>query len=119
MGVRLTGEGRYAGRELKAWGERQTWLVQMGRAALDGDFVEFQAQVLALPMSFGEDFVEATTLRGDVVMLTWDGPLVVNGGARSTHRSKHFENPYTSTDLPCTAMEIRYGADYLRLDCSV
>jgi hypothetical protein len=114
-GVRLTAEGGYAQRELKAWGSEQTWLVQMGRAALDGDFSEFQTNVLALPVSFGDEAVTYTSLRGDVLELSWNGPLTVDGDVPYTG-SVHFENAYTTTDWPCTQMEIRHGDDYLRLD---
>jgi hypothetical protein len=117
-GVQLATEGRYALRELRAFGAHQTWLVQMGRAALDGDFLAFQTKVLAMPVIFGDDGVRCTTLRGDALSLTWTGPLLVNGAAQPEQRAQHFKNPYTSTDLASTEMEIRYGADYLRLDFS-
>jgi hypothetical protein len=118
QGVRMTVEGRYAMRELKAWGSEQTWLVQMGRAALDGDFAEFQEKVLALPVSLTGESARCTTLRGDVLTLSGNGPLRVNGEAQPTRAAMHFDNAYTTTELPCTQMEIRHGDDYLRLDFS-
>jgi hypothetical protein len=114
----LTSTGRYALRELRAFGAHQTWLVQMGRAPRDGNFAAFQTKVLALPVSFGDDVVRCTTLRGDVLTLTWDGPLTVNGEPQSARGSKHFESPYTTSELGSHEMEIRHGADALRLDFS-
>ena len=118
MAVRKPGPTywRSAGRELSAWGRHQTWLVQMGGAALDGAFSAFQDAVLKLHVSFGDSDVEWTTLRGDVLGLAWDGPFAVNGAAQPAHGSKHIENVYTTTELDSTLMEIRHGLDYLRLD---
>ena len=112
----ITTEGRYALRELTALGMYQTWLVQMGRAALDGNFSEFQHKVLALAVSFTHDAVHCTTLRGDALGLSWSGPLTVNGNPQPADGSRHFDNAYTTTELPCTQMEIRHGLDSLRLD---
>jgi hypothetical protein len=117
-GLGLTSEGRYALRELRASGEHQTWLVQMGRAALDRDFATFQARVLTMAVAFADDAASCTTLRGDELTLTWSGLLTVNGEPQPAQRLKHFENPYTTSELPCTEMEIRHGADYLRLNFS-
>jgi hypothetical protein len=115
-GVSLSSEGRYAFRELLAFGASQTWLVQLGRAALDGDFSEFRAKVLARRLDFDGELMRWTTLRGDVVSLGWGGAFSVNGQALTSGASKHIANAYTTTDLPCEQMEIRHGDDYLRLD---
>ena len=90
----------------------------MGREALDGDFLTFQARILAMDVLFGDNVVRCTTLRGDTLTLTWDGPLTVNGEPQSARRSKHFENPYTTSELGSRQMEIRHGADSMRLDFS-
>jgi hypothetical protein len=109
-------QGRYAKRELRVQGTSQIWLVQMGRAALDGDFAEFQAKVLALPIRYADRAVHCTTLRGDTLHFSWEGSLLVNDEVQPLKDFKHYENPYTTTDLPCRQMEIQSGEDGLRLD---
>jgi hypothetical protein len=115
-GLVLTSEGRHAFRELRAFGAAQTWLVQLGRTALDGDFTEFRAKVLTRGLEFDGELVRWTTLRGDVLSFGWSSAFSVNGLAPTAGASKHYENVYTTTDLPCEQMEIRHRDDYLRLD---
>ena len=69
-------------------------------------------------MSFSDESINWTTLRGDVLTASWSGPLIVNREPQPAHASRHFDNAYTTTELPCTQMEIRHGEDYLRLDFS-
>jgi hypothetical protein len=116
QGIGLTGEGRYAGRELRAHGAQQTWLVQLGRAARDGNFAAFQAQVLARAPVFEERTVRYATLAGDRLAFGWEGPLTVNGEAQPLHGTKHLENAYATAELPGDQLEIRRGGDGLRLD---
>jgi hypothetical protein len=115
-GIVLTGEGRYALRELRAFGAAPTWLVQMGRAALDGTFLTFQAKVLTARYEITADSVRWTTIRGDDVRLVWSGPLYVNGMSRSSADGRHVDNAYATTELPCTSMDIRLNDELLRLD---
>ncbi|MFN8635754.1 MAG: hypothetical protein U0893_18050 [Chloroflexota bacterium] len=115
-GMALTREGRYALRELRAPGPVSTWLVQMGRAALDGDFLAFQTKVLAAPYTCGRETVHWSTIRGDELQLDWDGLLRVNGAPLATDEGRHVENAYTTAELPCVSMDIRLGDDVLRLD---
>jgi hypothetical protein len=75
--------------------------------------------VLALPVAcddLGGGPVRWTTLRGDVISLGWNSVFTVNGQAPTSGASKHVENVYATTDLPCEQMEIRHGDEYLRLD---
>jgi hypothetical protein len=120
----LTAEGRYAHRELRVTGPSQGWIVQMGRAALDGDFATFQDKVSALPLQFEEisatanahSAVHFTTLRGDKLSFSWDGPLTVNGTPHPLHGTHHIENPYATAGVPCTHLEIRHAGQGLGLD---
>lgn len=115
-GFTLVTQGRYARRELRAEGAVQTWLVQMGRAARDGDFATFQAKILAMPVHFSAGIVEAATLQGERILFSWEGPLLVNGTPQPLSGFKHMDNLYTSTDLPCRQMEIHWQEQGLRLD---
>jgi hypothetical protein len=115
-GVAMVMEERYALREVRAEGRAQCWLVQMGRAALDGDFASFQEKALALPLRFGEGTVEYTTLRGDHLRFGWQGPLLVNDEVEPLSGFRHYENVYTTTELGSGQMEVQWAGEGLRLD---
>jgi hypothetical protein len=118
-GITLTSEGRYALRELRAAGPAPTWLVQMGRAALDGDFQNFQANVLAATYVHTPESVRWTTIRGDDLHLAWSGPFSVNGvpdASGAMAQPMHIDSAYARAELPCTSMDIRLDDDLLRLD---
>ena len=129
-GITMTAEGRYALRELRAAGKSQCWVVQMGRAALDGDFVAFQTKVLALPLRFGEvrsphgadsakGEVNFTTLRGDALRFGWSGSLHVNEAAMLLHGFPHYENAYTTTEVGSGTMVVAWGDDGVQLDFGI
>ncbi|MCC7368309.1 MAG: hypothetical protein IT306_07800 [Chloroflexi bacterium] len=95
----------------------QTWLVQLGRAALDGDFPAFQAAVLQSPFDVGDDgSVSWTTMRGDTFTLGWDRPPTLNGAPVAGLEGSHLDSPYAAATLPCAGIDIRLHEDILRLD---
>jgi hypothetical protein len=117
-GMHIIGEGRYARREVRAFGSEQTWIVQMGRAAQDGAFADFQAAVIATRIEGSDGKLTYRGIRGRVFAFAWGGPLSIDGAPRPSHTTRHFDNAYASVELPNQAMEIRHGAEYLRLDFS-
>jgi hypothetical protein len=88
----------------------------MGRAALDGDFAQFQEKVLRLEVIFNHLEVQCQTLRGETLAFGWRGPLLRDGKEVPLAGFPHYLNPYTAADLPCKEMEIRFQDDILRLD---
>jgi hypothetical protein len=72
--------------------------------------------VLAQEMSLDGLRVEFQTLRGERLSFGWEGPLLVNGENQPLSGFKHFENPYTTAELPCSQMEIRTEEYLLRLN---
>ncbi len=67
-------------------------------------------------MTFDGLKVNCQTLRGEMLDFDWTGPLQLNGQEQPLSGYKHYENPFTSTDLPCTQMEIKTEDYLLRLD---
>ena len=116
QGLEMVSQGRTAFRELRSYGQKAVWLCQVGREALDGDFTAFQEKVLASQMTFDGLKVNCQTLRGETLAFDWTGPLLLNGQEQPLSGYKHFENPFTSTDLPCSQMEIKTEDYLLRLD---
>ena len=117
-GMTLTQEGKSAFRELRSHGQNNIWVAQMGRADLDGSFAEFVEKVTALDVTFGEDSVHLTSLRGESVDFGWQGPLLVNEEEQPISGFLHFDNPYSSTELGSEKMSIQFMDLLMQLDFS-
>ena len=115
-GLEFMMQGDNAYRELRSHGQHNVWLCHMGRAALDGDFTEFQDKILALDVTFEELAVRCTTLRGETLVFGWQGPLMRNDQEQPITGFKHYDNPYCIADLPASQMEIRHGEQAMRLN---
>lgn len=128
-GINMVAEGPTARRELRASGHIQAWVVQMGRAARDGNFAQFQAKVLAMPLEFGAGLcleeggqvgtVRFTTLRGAALQFGWTGPFLVNGEPVALDDFPHYENPYTTTKVGSGEMVVQLDDAGVRLDFGV
>jgi hypothetical protein len=117
-GLTLTESGKSAYRELRSHGRNSSWVVQMGRAEIDGSFAEFVEKVTALDITFGEDSVHLTSLRGESIDFGWQGPLLVNEKEEPTSGFLHFDNPYSSTELGSEKMSIQFMDLLMQLDFS-
>ncbi len=117
-GLSLIQSGKNAFRELRSYGQNNTWLAQMGRAAVDGGFAEFVEKVTALDIIFEEDSVHLTSLRGESIDFGWKGPLLVNEKEEPITGFLHFDNPYSSTELGAEKMDIQFLDLLMRLDFS-
>ncbi len=114
-GIELMERGKNAFRELRAYGHETAWIVHMGRAALDGSFEAFQAEILASEVSFDGLRVEMETLRGQMISFGWTGPLRVDRVETAIAGFRHYENPYTQTELSADVMQIAFQDLVLRL----
>jgi hypothetical protein len=114
-GLDFQKRGDNAYRDLRSPGTPNTWLCQMGRAALDGSFNEFMDKVLALPVHFEDLQVEWTTLRGESIHFGWQGDFRVKGEPQPLEGFLHYDNPYCTCELGAPVMEIRYSDEVLRL----
>jgi hypothetical protein len=112
----LVTRGDSAYRELRSYGQKNVWLCHMGRAALDGDFVTFQEQVLELEVTFEGLSVRCNSLRGQSLAFGWEGPLALDGKEQPITGFKHYENPFCVAELPAEEMVIRYGDTAMQLE---
>jgi hypothetical protein len=119
QGFELVRRGHNAFRELHSYGTNNIWVCHMGRSALDGDFGAFQEKVLAMEVVFEDLTVHCNTLRGEKLSFGWQEPFLRDGQEQPLTGFKHYENPYTSTELPCTKIEIQIGENLLRLDYEI
>jgi hypothetical protein len=115
-GLEFVKEGPGGYRELRSHGTPNIWICQLGRAALDGSFVDFQTKILATRLEWPGNSVKFTGLRGEQIEFGWESPLVVNGVERSFKFDKAIENPYCSADLHSDQYEIGFGDVAMRLN---
>lgn len=118
QGIELMKQGQAAFRELRSYGNENSWLVQMGRAAIDGSFAEFQAKVLALDVRLAGLSVQADTLRGESIDFAWEGPLLVNEREQPITGFAHYDSPYAQMDFGDEKMELQFMDLLVRLDFS-
>lgn len=111
-----TGDNAY--RELRSYGAHNIWLCQLGRAALDGSFEDFQQAILELRPHFDGLSLRTGTLRGEILEFGWQGALLVNGRETAIGGFSHFENMYCTAELNASQMELRLGDEMLRLNFS-
>ena len=117
-GLSLTRSGKNAFRELRSCGQNNVWLLQMGRAAVDGSFAEFVEKMTSLDVTFEEDSVHLTSLRGESIDFGWRGPLLVNETEQPISGFLHYDNPYSSTELGAEKMGIQFMDLLMQLDFS-
>ena len=117
-GLTLNEDGRCAFRELRSYGQNNVWVVQMGREDVDGDFADFVEKVAGLDITYGEDSVHMTSLRGESIDFGWQGPLLVNEKEQPIDGFLHFDNPYSSTELGAQSMGIQFMDLLMQLDFS-
>jgi len=64
----------------------------------------------------GLEVLQLRTLRGDDLKFGWESPLTVNDVPQTLGGFKHYENIYTTAELPCSEMEIKNDDYLLRLN---
>jgi hypothetical protein len=115
QGLALVEQGPSAYRELRSYGQHNTWLCMMGREETDGGFDAFQQAVLGLDVDLRGLGVSCTTLRGESFSFGWEGPLVVDGEEQSLSGYKHYDNPYCQAEPGDTQMDVQFGEYIVRL----
>ncbi|MEZ4677537.1 MAG: hypothetical protein R2932_25310 [Caldilineaceae bacterium] len=117
-GLELTASPGGAKEELRSYGHQTVWLCQLGRAAQDGSFAEFQEQVLAATVQVDGLALQMQSVRGDVIAFDWQGSLIVNGRVEPITGFKHYDNPFTTSELGAAEMVIRSWNHAMQLDFS-
>ncbi len=118
-GMKLIKSGPGAYRELRSVAGQNVWLCQMGRAAQDGSFADFQKAMLALPIRYDQLGASLLSLRGDSVAFAWTGPFTVNGSEQPLSSFKQYDSPHCISELGAMEMDIQYGEWILRLNLNL
>lgn len=115
-GFELVRQGVGAFRELRAPGTQVVWLCVLGRQAVYRGFRKFQKVCMAVQPEWQALGVAYTSPQGDKIAFGWEGPLLVNGVPQPLSGFKHIENPYCTTELGATHMDIQHGEILMRLN---
>jgi len=111
-GLEQITSGRTAFREIRSPGRQNIWVCQMGRAANDGNFSDFQEKISCQELTFDQLSLQLKTPKGDIFLFGWHRPLVYNNMQQDLSSFPHYHNPYTISGLPCQQMQIT-NADFL------
>jgi hypothetical protein len=114
-GIQHIWQGPDGYRELRSYGRQNTWLIQMGRRAVDGGFGDFRLKVLKNRLTWRDSGISLHTLRGAQLEFGWQGPLLLDGKEQPLAGFNHIENPYCSVALPADQMQIGFGGYLMRL----
>jgi hypothetical protein len=116
QGLSLVTRGPSAYRELRSYGQHNTWFCHLGRAETDGSFADFCRSVRALDVSLDGLAVTCRTLRGQALSFAWEGPLLVEGEAQPLSGFRHYDGPFCSADPGDPQIDINYAGYTLQLD---
>lgn len=112
----LTETGQHAAQELRSAGKGGAWLCYVGRAADDGDFAQFQQQVMNnTPLVDGLS-IQWQTPQNDTLKLDWQEGMVINGKHENWDAMPHYANAYTQTPMNAETMTITHNGQSLTLD---
>ncbi|NDJ55030.1 MAG: hypothetical protein GYB68_18315 [Chloroflexi bacterium] len=109
--------GEDAGRELIADGKRNIWLCECGRAAVNGPFADFVAQVSRAEIATsGALRVTYHSPSQGRISMGWDDPLTQNGKPLVQRDYPRYDNPYVQAGFPAKDIVVQAGGASLRLD---
>ncbi|MDF1512442.1 MAG: hypothetical protein P1S60_01405 [Anaerolineae bacterium] len=114
-GLELVRRGTAAFKELRAYGKETVWICHMGRQAVDGSFEDFQDSILNMQLEVHGLEVRLRSLRGETLAIGWEGPMTLDGEEYPLAGYRHYENPYSVTDLHASEMDIQFGGLIMRL----
>jgi hypothetical protein len=109
-------QGPYANQEIIALGRQNVWLVQMGRAAVDGEFSQFVQAVSSAPLEIKGLNVTWTVPGTGTLHFCWNGPLTVDSLEVPLMGYPRWDNPYIRAEFGSTQFNVRQGDLTLKLD---
>ena len=109
-------EGPDAGQEIIALGRQNIWIVQMGRAAVDGSFDNFVVSIANTPVDVRGLNVEFEALGKGLVSFGWDAPLTLDGEEIPLKDYPRWNNPFTEAGFGILQYLIEFNGQRLELD---
>lgn len=109
-------EGPDAGQEVIALGLQNVWICQMGRAAVDGDFSQFVANISAAPLEVQGLSVNYAAPGVGQVQFDWNQEFLVDGREVPLRGYARFSSPYAVAPFGSGTYRFELGGRSLDLD---
>ena len=109
-------EGPDSGQEIVAPGYKNVWIIQLGRASVDGPFADFVSAVTEAGVTVAGLDVRYDAPGIGEMAFGWEGGLTVNGQDIPLSGYPRFDNPYAQVKFDSLLYEIEYQGMRLRLD---
>ncbi len=108
------------GYELRSWGQKNTYIVELGSVEEYGSFENFvtqikQAQVSITPLSLGYDIHYTSPSQG-AVSVAWNGPMTVAGINVDLGPYDRFNNTYCNQTFGINITDIQFNSTRLELN---
>jgi hypothetical protein len=104
------------GREIIVPGKRNTWICELGRREVDGEFAAFVARISAADLCFDGLDVEYDSPSLGKLTFGWESPLKQNGQLLQLHGYPRYENPYVRAAFAAQKIDVALGEEGLRLN---
>jgi hypothetical protein len=112
----VDGERPDAGQEIIALGNRNVFIVQLGRKAVAGSFEDFVETVSSADLAVNGLKVEYDAPELGRTTFDWESPLVVDGSPIPLRDYARWDNPYTKADFDSTHYLITFQDKSLDLE---
>lgn len=112
-------QGPNANQEIIALGRQNVWLVQMGRAEVDGEFGQFVQAVSNAPVEVKGLNVTWSAPGIGTLRFGWDGPLTVDSLEIPLKGYPRWDNPYIRAEFGSTQFSISHDGLTLELDFKI
>lgn len=104
--------------EIVAPGYRNAWIIQLGRASVDGSFQEFISAITSARLSVSGLKVNFDSPGNGTLAFDWQGQLTVDLEQVPLTGYPRFDNPYTHVNFGSLEYIIEYQGMQLELDFS-
>jgi hypothetical protein len=106
--------------ELRAWGEKNCWIIELGSQEDYASFNDFQTRILANPLRIKSDSI-GYTIKYDSssvgpIAVQWEGEMLVNNSPVDIGPYNRWDNPYSVTPYGSLQTEISYQNETVLID---
>ena len=103
-------------REVIVPGNQNTWVCEMGRKAVDGDFAAFRQRIVEAPLLFAADRVSYQSPSLGQIEFSWKGPLLLEGQGVPLADYPRYGGPTVQADFPSEIIAVKAGSRTLTLN---
>jgi hypothetical protein len=115
-GYRWQTEGKDRNVEIIADGKKNIWICEMGRTATHGEFSEFVKSISLAKLVFRGLHVAYDSHYSGRIQFGWLGAFRIGGITMTLRNSLRYDNPYSHVDIDPGVIEVKKGAESLRLE---